>query len=80
MTLVTGSGERPQEVAAILANAVVSANNSIFNVQVFTEALRDMLQRTHGGRWRIQIEHEDGFVLIARRGDRDIAKPRSEAS
>lgn len=77
---VTGGDKASLDVSAILANARVSADASIFNVQVFANALRDMLQRIHGGRWRIQIEHEEGLVLIARRGDRDITAPRPEVS
>lgn len=29
--------------------------------------IREQMQDLHGGHWRIQIDHEDGLVIIARR-------------
>lgn len=35
-------------------------------VRLAAQHLADLMQELHGGRWRIQIEHEHGFAVAAR--------------
>lgn len=61
---------------AHFAHALISAEAAMAEVRAAAEYLSGAMQRIHGGNWRIQIEHEDLFVMIARRRDRQPISPK----
>lgn len=45
-------------------------------INIAAAGLARMMQAAHGGDWRVQIEHDAEFVMIARRADRRPAQPK----
>lgn len=66
---------------ALLTQATTLANSSIAECDAAAKQLGQAMQRVHGGVWRIQIDHEDELVVVARdrRKDPPIA-PKPEAN
>ncbi|MDG4675652.1 hypothetical protein P9A16_31625 [Shinella sp. 838] len=40
--------------------------------------MAEAMERAHGGRWRIQVDHEHQFATVARLRDRGPVKPKPE--
>lgn len=61
-----------------LTDAVAHADAKMATARLLAEALCEKMQKIHGGSWRIQIDHEAEFVMIARRADRPASPKRGE--
>ena len=65
-------------VAAIHAAAIARSEGLKTTAQMLAGSLRDVMQEIHGGNWRVQIDHDAEFVMIARRADRPTAPKAGE--
>ncbi|WP_432346644.1 hypothetical protein WMC41_00585 [Shinella yambaruensis] len=63
---------------ATLIKAACTGSAVFAEVEAAAKCLADAMERAHGGRWRIQIEHEHQFVTVARIRDRGPIKPKPE--
>ncbi len=63
-------------ISGLLAQAGPTAEGLTHSVRVLADTMADYMEKIHGGEFRIQIDHECGFVLVTMRSDRPIAKPR----
>ena len=50
-----------------LLEAARSATTATAELKAGLDLVAGVMERIHGGRWRVQIDHEEGFVLVARR-------------
>lgn len=64
---------------ATLIKAVCEGSAVFAEVEAAAKCLADAMERAHGGRWRIQIEHEHQFATVAIIRDRGPVKPKPEA-
>jgi uncharacterized protein involved in exopolysaccharide biosynthesis len=55
------------QLESILAQANTDAAASLKRVERLSKLLADAMQDIHGGAWRIQVEHEAHFVIVAMR-------------
>lgn len=68
-------------VAELHNRAVSEAENLARCIYAITETLSDLMQKAHGGNWRIQVDPEGEFVIVSRRQEQEISKPpRSHAA
>lgn len=63
---------------ATLIKAACTGSAVLAEVEAAAKRLADAMERAHGGSWRIQIEHENEFVMVARRRDRGPINPKPE--
>lgn len=61
--------------------AVSEAESLARCIYAITETLSDLMQKAHGGNWRIRVDPEGEFVIVARRCESEISKPsRNQAA
>lgn len=65
-------------VAQIHTSALALADVKIGTARLLAEALCEKMQEIHGGNWRVQIDHDAEFVMVARRADRPTAPKAGE--
>lgn len=41
-----------------------------------TRVLADMMREVHGGEWRTDVDHETGFIVIRKRADMGMSRPK----
>lgn len=63
-------------IAQMQKQAATGAADHLLGIKVLARTLADELKKAHGGDWRIQIDPEADFIMVARRRDRHIAKPK----
>lgn len=63
---------------ATLINAAYAGSAALAEVETVAKCLADAMERAHGGRWRIQIDHEYEFVTVVRRRERGPINPKPE--
>lgn len=66
----------PNGAAAVMAAATESAASSMRWISVLSDSLAEHMAKIHGGDFRIQIDHEDGLIIVARRRVRGFAQPK----
>ena len=69
-------GDMQNAIAQMQAQAETVAETTLHAVRLLAHCVADNMQKAHGGNWRIQIDHEHGLVIIARRQDREIEQPK----
>lgn len=61
-----------------LIRAACTADAVFVEVRTAAKRLAEAMERAHGGRWRIQVDHEHQFATVARLRDRGPVKPKPE--
>lgn len=59
---------------SLIDNVMKEASAAQNRVERAAQILADLMQRIHGGNWRVQISHESGaeLVLVALKPARDL--------
>lgn len=73
---IMGAGVRPIHPAIV--RAALSAVAAEAEVRVAAEYLAEVLERIHGGSWRIDVDHQSRFVIICDHGDDCHVTPKPE--
>lgn len=63
----------------LMASALNVAEFQMKSARTLAEALSKEMQAIHGGSWRFDIDHEEGFALISRRTEREVQPMRGNA-
>lgn len=63
----------------LMASALNVAEFQMKSVHTLAEALSKEMKAIHGGNWRINIDHEEGFALISRRTEPEAQPMRGSA-
>jgi hypothetical protein len=64
----------------IVTTATVAAAAAVAEVQTAADLLAEAMRKIHGGSWRVQVEHESTFVMVAQIGDKSRVKPKPESA
>ncbi len=65
---------KTSSVHPMIATAAANAGIRMAQIEAVANHLADLMRQAHGGRWRVQIEHEHGFVMVAERPQRSVDK------
>lgn len=63
------SANPPMDFNAMAREAADFVKNKKRAVELLAMTIADFMQQLHGGDWRIQVEHDAGLVMVARRAE-----------
>lgn len=68
-------------VAELHNRAVSEAESLTRCINAVAETLSELMQKAHGGDWRVRVDPEGEFAIVARRQEKGISKPsRNQAA
>lgn len=49
----------------MIASQVANAGIRLIQIEAVAKHLSDLMKDVHGGEWRVQIEHQHNFIMVA---------------
>lgn len=63
-------------ISQIKSKAIKEGSALLESIDMTTRVLAGMMREVHGGDWRTDIDHDTGFIVIRKRADMGMSRPK----
>lgn len=63
-------------ISQIKSKAIKEGSAILESIDMTTRVLADMMREVHGGEWRTDVDRETGFIVVRKRAETGVFRPR----